>query len=124
MARERKKTLEDLEFSQVLEQISDFAITNPGKKKTLEIKPIPKHSEIEPELQRTKEFKASFGEDNPIPNHGFDDISNELYLLGIENSTLEISGFRRIKTVAEVTRILLKFFKKYEEFYVYLNEFS
>src|SRR5699024_1815253 len=36
----------------------------------------------------------------------------------------EISGFQRIKTVAEVTRILLKFFKKYEEFYVYLNEFS
>lgn len=124
MARVGKKTLEDLEFSQVLEQISEFAITNPGKKKIKNIKPFSHFSRIQPELKRTKEFKASFGDDNPIPNHGFDDISNELYLLEIENSTLEIPGFRRIKTVAEITRILLKFFKKYEEFYVYLNEFS
>lgn len=124
MARIGKKTLEDLEFSQVLEQISDYCITEPGKERVLEIKPFSNLSHIEDELRRVVEFKASFGEDNPIPNHGFDAIYKELHLLEIENSTLEISGFRRIKSIAETTQLLLKYFKKYEEFYVHLNAFS
>lgn len=124
MARIGKKTLEDLEFSQVLEQISDYCITEPGKKRVLEIKPFSNLSHIEDELRRVVEFKASFGEDNPIPNHGFDAVYKELHLLEIENSTLEISGFRRIKSIAETTQLLLKYFKKYEEFYVHLNAFS
>lgn len=124
MARVGRKTLEDLEFSQVLQQLSEYCITELGKKSVFRIKPFSKFSEIEPELQRTREFKSSFGEDNPIPNHGFDSIEKELHLLGIENSSVEISGFRRIKSIAETTRILLKYFKKYEEFYVFLNQFS
>ena len=75
-------------------------------------------------MQRVKEFTASFDGDNRIPNHGFDPVFRELRLLEIENSSLEISGFRKILSISETTRILLKFFKKYEEFYVHLNSFS
>lgn len=124
MARIGKKTLEDLEFPQVLEQLAQNCITDAGSERVRAIKPYEKFSEIKPELQRTEEFKASFGSDNPIPNHGFDAIFKELHLLNIENSTLDIPGFRRIKTVSETTRVLLKFFKKFEEFYVHLNAFS
>lgn len=124
MARIGRKTLEDLEFSQVLEQISEYCITDPGKERVLKVKPFSNLSHIEDELQRVLEFKASFGEDNPIPNHGFDAVFKELHLLEIENSILEISGFRRIKTIAETTHLLLKYFKKYGEFYTYLNAFS
>jgi len=124
MARIGRKTLEDLEFSLVLEQISDYCITEPGKERVSKIKPFSNLAHIEDELRRVVEFKASFGEDNPIPNHGFDAIYKELHLLAIENSTLEISGFRKIKSIAETTQLLLKYFKKYEEFYVHLNAFS
>ncbi len=123
-ARIDNKTLEDLEFHSVLRQVSEFCITEPGRERVLEIVPFQDFDEIEPELQRVKEFKASFDGDNRIPNHGFDPIFRELRLLDIENSSLEISGFRKILSLSETTRILLKFFKKFEEFYFHLNSFS
>lgn len=124
MARISKKTLKDLEFPLVLEQIAENCITSPGQNRVLHITPFRNFNFILPELKRVEEYKASFSGDNPIPNHGFDDISNELYLLNIENSVLEIPGFRKMLTISETTEILLKFFKKYQEFYVSLFEFS
>ncbi|QAA80949.1 DNA mismatch repair protein MutS [Aequorivita sp. H23M31] len=124
MARIANKTLEDLEFPAVLKQVSENCVTEPGKEKTLSLVPYPEFSEIQPELLRVNEFLASFIGDNQIPNHGFEPIIKELHLLNIERSTLDISGFRKILSIAETTRILLKFFKKYEEFYIHLNEFS
>ncbi|GEQ86392.1 endonuclease MutS2 [Patiriisocius marinistellae] len=115
------KTLEDLEFKTVLEQVSQFSITAPGKEYVLNTQPFKDRSEIEPELYRVKEYLASFGSDSPIPNHGFEPVFKELQLLDIENSILETSGFRKILTITETTRILLKFFAKFHEFYVYLN---
>ena len=123
-ARIDSKTLEDLEFPAVLRQVAEFCVTEPGKEAVLSITPFQEFSEIEPELQRVKEFTASFDGDNRIPNHGFDPIFRELRLLEIENSSLEISGFRKILSISETTRILLKFFKKFEEFYIHLNSFS
>ena len=43
-------------------------------------------------------------------------------LLKIENSVLEIEGFRRIAAANETTNILLKFFKKFKEYYPELNQ--
>jgi len=123
-ARIDSKTLEDLEFPSVLRQVAEFCVTEPGKEAVLSITPFQEFDEIEPELQRVKEFTASFDGDNRIPNHGFDPIFRELRLLEIENSSLEISGFRKILSISETTRILLKFFKKFEEFYIHLNSFS
>lgn len=124
MPRIDTKTLEDLEFPSVLQQISLHCITEPGREKVLSIVPFYDFDEIIPELERVKEFSASFEGDNRIPNHGFEPVFRELRLLEIENSSLEISGFRKICTISETTRILLNFFKKYEEFYFHLNTFS
>jgi len=124
MIRIDNKTLIDLEFPSVVLQISEFCTTNIGKEKTLAIVPFSEESMISPELHRTREFMASFENDNGIPNHGFDAITKELQLLEIENSSLEISGFRRILTITHATEGLLNFFKKFEEFYVYLRAFS
>ena len=119
-----KKTLEDLEFPTVLKQISEYCVTEPGRNKVISITPFTSSEEITPELLRLKEFRDSLGGDNQIPNHGFEPIFRELQLLEIENSSLDSSGFRKILSVSETTGILLKFFKKYEEFYINLNEFS
>lgn len=124
MAHISNKTLEDLEFPSVLQQISEFCITEPGSEKILKIVPYRNNLDIRPELERVKEFVSSFEGDNPVPNHGFEPIYKELRLLQIENSSLEISGFRKIVSIAESIRTLLRFFKKYEEFYIHLQEYS
>src|SRR5690606_7420833 len=124
MRRIDYKTLEDLEFPSVLKQVSQNCVTEPGRENILSIQPFQEFDEILPELERVKEFTASFDGENKIPNHGFDPIFRELRLLEIENSSLEISGFRKILTISETTRILQKFFEKFEEFYFHLNSFS
>jgi DNA mismatch repair protein MutS2 len=124
MIRIDNKTLEDLEFPSVLEQISEFCVSEPGSQKVISITPFESADLISPELHRVKEFMASLAGDNKIPNHGFDPIFKELQLLDIENSSLDTSGFRRILSVSETTKSLLQFFKKFEEFYKYLNDFS
>ncbi|MBL4663541.1 MAG: DNA mismatch repair protein MutS [Flavobacteriaceae bacterium] len=124
MIRIDSKTLADLEFPSVLNQISEFCITEIGKEAIQAIVPFSEEEVIVPELHRTKEFMASFGSENGIPNHGFESIIKELRLLEIENGTLELVGFRRILSVTETTKDLLKFFKKFEEFYVYLQDFA
>ena len=124
MIKIQKNTLKDLEFPTVLEQIAAFCITEMGKDKVLEILPYSEEDAILPELQRVKEFTASFENDNRIPNHGFEAITKELRLLEIENSVIEASGFRRILSVTETTKELLKFFKKYEEFYTHLQAYA
>jgi len=124
MIKINKKTLEDVEFHTVLEQVSEFCITNPGNEKVLAITPFTTPEEVLPSLTRVKEFTASFGSDSPIPNHGFEPIFKELQLLEIENSTLESFSFRKILGLSETTQSLLKFFKKFEEFYIALHSFS
>ena len=118
------KTLESLEFPLVLQQVASACITVLGEEKVLSIVPFSKMEEINPELARVKEFTVSLSGDNAIPNHGFEAIEKELFLLDIENSSLEVLGFRRILSVTLTTQTLIKFFKKFEIFYIYLNSYS
>ena len=93
------KTLQDLEFPTVLQQISARCNTELGKEQALDIVPIPNREDLLERLGQTSEYLASFSNDNRIPNHGFDQINPELGLLKIENSTLEVAGFRKIGSI-------------------------
>jgi len=119
-----KKTLIDLELPAVLSQVAEMALGEAAKSKIAKIVPQTELDEIRDSLQLTQEVLASLEGDNPIPNHGFDDLSNELKWLGVENSTLEIGGFRRIKNAAETLSGLKRFFDKYKEFYIGLHRWS
>nr|WP_299068291.1 DNA mismatch repair protein MutS [uncultured Allomuricauda sp.] len=111
------KTLQDLEFPTVLEQVSARCNTELGKEVVLEIMPITDNGHLLKILGQTSEYLASFSNDNRIPNHGFDAINSELKLLTIENTTLEISGFRRIGNICKTVSLHQKFFKKFKEYY-------
>ena len=124
MVKIHPNTLQDLEFNSVLEQVAEYCITALGKEAVLKITPFTAIEAIEPELIRTKEFSASFENENAIPNHGFDAITKELHLLQIENSVIEVGGFRRILTITQATEAILKFFTKYAEFYQSLSVHS
>lgn len=116
------KTLFDLEFPAVLAQISEFALTSPGKNKVLEIVPFKTEEEIVFSLNQTNEFLSSFQQESKIPNHGFDAIDQEIKLLKIEDSILESSSFRKISAISETVNNQIKFFQKFQELYPALRK--
>lgn len=118
------KTLKDLEFSTVLNQVSDYCITQLGKEKVLEIKPYQDKKTLLLGLRLTDEYLSSFINNNRIPNHGFDTISKELKLLQIENTYLETSSLQKIVAMSLTSNDLLKFFEKFDEYYPNLRLFT
>lgn len=118
------KTLQDLEFPTVREQVSLRCNTELGKEAALDIHPLTDKELLLKILGQTSEYLASYDNDNKIPNHGFDQINGELKLLAIENTTLEISGFRRIGTLCKTVALHQKFFKKFKEYYPLLAEYT
>jgi DNA mismatch repair protein MutS2 len=117
-----KKTLEDLEFNRVTEQITDFAITPMGKDACLGLTPLEDQKTLLKELLSVSEYLGSFDNDNRIPNHGFEDLSPAFQLLKIENSVLEINAFRNIAAASQTVNTLLKFLKKFKTYYPSLHQ--
>lgn len=124
MDKTLKKALEDLEFTTVLQQVSARCNTALGKEIALTIAPIEEEAKIFNELGQTSEYLSSLISENRIPNHGFESINNELKLLRIENTTLEISGFQKIASICNTVIAQKRFFKKFREYYPLLFESS
>ena len=116
------KTLQDLEFSTILQTISDGCTTEMGKLKALEIVPFKEKETLMDALLQTSEYVSSFTNNNAISNHGFESITNELKFLAIEDSQLEVSGFRKIASLSETANFLIVFLKKFKEYYPKLHE--
>lgn len=117
-----QKTLQDLEFNTILQTISDRCNTEIGKQKALEITPFQDKEVLLQALHQTSEYVSSFANNNAIPNHGFENSSNDINFLAIEDSFLEVASFRKLATLSETVNVLLLFFKKFHEYYPKLNE--
>ena len=124
MIKISQKTLDDLEFDAVVEQLAVFCITSLGRSEIQQLKPYSNKKDCLYNLNLLHEFISSFNNENRIPNHGFDDISEELKLLNIENNFLEVKQFRKIAQVCITANTLLKFFKKFHDYYPLLNNRS
>jgi DNA mismatch repair protein MutS2 len=111
------KSLIDLEFPVVCQQISDLCITGPGKEKALKLQPYKTGNETLFGLHQTNEYLSSKTRESRIPNHGFETIKNELRTLEIEDSILEVGSFRKISSLSETVNTHIKFFRKFEEYY-------
>lgn len=122
MIKITEKSLADLEFPVVREQISELCVTDPGKAKALEIKPFKTYKKTYFGLHQTNEYVSSKLQETPIPNHGFDQINNELKLLNIEETILEVSGFRKIATLSETVNTHLRYFHKFQQIYPNLHQ--
>lgn len=117
MIKINKKTLQDLEFDIVCEQVSERCTTEKGIAKALTIEPYPTPKQALFGLHQTNEYLSSRTADSAIPNHGFDSLDHELKYLAIEDSTLEKGSFKKLSSISETVNIHLKFFKKFEELY-------
>lgn len=119
-----QKTLDDLEFDIVKAQVEAYCITSLGKNQIKKLKPLSKEKDAIDALNLVSEFLSSFENENRIPNHGFEDIIEELKTLRIENNFLEIEQFRKISSLSITCNILLKFFKKFKEYYPLIFDIS
>jgi len=112
-----KKTLLDLELTTVLGQIGTYCNSNLSKREVEQIEPFSSKSELIFELKLVNEYLASLQNENKIPNHDFYDVTKEIKLLTIENSYLDADSFLKIcKNVITIGN-LLKFLKKYHEYF-------
>jgi len=117
-----EKTLKDLEFNTVLQTISERCNTEIGKQKALEIVPFKEKEMLMNNLLQTSEYLSSFTNNNAIPNHGFENITNDIKFLSIEDSFLEVGSFRKIATLSDTVNTMLLFLKKFHDYYPKLNE--
>ncbi len=112
-----RKTLDDLEFDTVVAQVAAYNITSLGRAEINKLQPFNTKEETTNALKLVHEFVSSFENDNRIPNHGFEDITEELKLLRIENNFLDVEQFRKIAALSITTNTQLKFFKKFHDYY-------
>jgi DNA mismatch repair protein MutS2 len=119
-----EKTLQDLEFTTVLEQVAEHCITNLGKEKVLQVQPISNKRDLFFQLNLVNEYLSSFENENRLPNHFFEDITEETNRLAIENSFLETEAFLRVATVTETVNEMKKFLKKFQTYYPTLLSLS
>ena len=112
-----QKTLLDLQFPTVLETISAGCNTEIGMQKALEITPFEDADTLNSALLQTSEYRSSYDNNNAIPNHGFENITHEIKFLGIEDSFLEVSSFRKIHAISTTSNFLILYLKKFEEYY-------
>ena len=118
------KTLQDLQFKTVVETIAEGCVTDLGKEFVLQLVPFKEKEALWVNLQHTTEFLSSYENGNAFPSHGFDSVNQELRFLGLENSVLELSGFRRIASLTEKSIALLLFLQKNVEYYPVLSEYG
>ncbi len=110
----QKDDLNELEFPQLLAEISPFAFSPKTAEKIEQLRPI-SIDEAELSLKKTSEFLSSFESANAIPFHEYEDIEQELKLMHIENFRLENSAFSKIKNITEQIGKLQKFFPQLSE---------
>lgn len=124
MIKIHEKTLKDLEFFSVLEQVSEHSITTLGREAILALQPIEFEAQLLRELDYVNEYLSSFDNDNRIPNHGFEPINKELKLLKIENTFLEVPSLQKLISISLTVNSILKFLKKFHEYYPKLSQYS
>jgi DNA mismatch repair protein MutS2 len=122
--RIHEKTLKDLEYFSVLEQIAEHTITALGKEAVLAVLPIEVETQLIRELDYVNEYLSSFDNDNRIPNHGFEPISKEIKLLNIENTYLEVKSLQKLVSISLTSNSIVKFLEKFKEYYPKLQQYS
>ncbi len=110
-------TLSDLEFPIILQQITEFCISELGREEILKIIPFQDNSKLFLELNLVNEYLSSFENENHIPNHEFEEISKTIYLLGIDGSFIESNELNNLVGISKTVNELILFFKKFEEYF-------
>ncbi|MDB4297303.1 DNA mismatch repair protein MutS [Flavobacteriaceae bacterium] len=121
MSQIHQKTLSDLEFNTVLEHISTYCISEPGKELVLNTQPYANKPDLEVALAQVNEYLGALVSENKVPNHYFEAIDKEIKLLKIENSKLLPEGFLKIANISNTVNDIIVHFQKFNDYYPNLS---
>lgn len=118
-----QKTLEDLEFTKVLEEIEKFAKAERVKRVIRKTKPLENRNQILFRLKATNEFLSALEGSNRFPFGEYDDVREELEKLYVENYRLPASAFLAVRAQMIQIQELMKFLTKFESYYPVFHAF-
>jgi DNA mismatch repair protein MutS2 len=116
----QQEDLNELEFPELLAEISPFAFSPKTAQKIKMLHPY-QREEAELSLKKVAEFLSSFESQNAIPFHEYEDIEEELNTMLIENFRLDNTAFFKIKNLTEQIARLQKFLPAYEDLFFHLK---
>ncbi|MGI9627240.1 MAG: endonuclease MutS2 [Longimicrobiales bacterium] len=93
-----------LEFGEALEYVAGFAVTEPGRRRTLTLSPSPDPAHVEAELNAVDEVIRIREEQDGWGFPSFSDLSDSLQLLKVEGSVLAADALAELGTLLEAGR--------------------
>ncbi len=104
------QTLQDLEFKVITEWLEQFCIGKTAQSKIRRLTPSNNFNKLEFDLKQLNELRQIRIVNETLPAIDFEELDEELKLLGIQNAVISIEGFRRIYQASDLINRLLKFF--------------
>ncbi len=108
-------TLEKLEFQKVLNQVSNYSITEKGKQLVQNIKPVTDRNFISREGETVNQAKEILIKNVPPPIDFIPDLTETLLQSKIEDSVLSSNKILQVLNLAATSRKLYKFIKDNSE---------
>ncbi len=120
----KKIYLDKLEFDKVLNYISNYTLTEPGKESILNLKPTLDHDEIKLSGKLVSEAKEILIKNIPPPIEYLPELSEDFAQSRIEGSVLSSKKILHILSLSKTSRILLKYLNDNSEIAPYLKSFT
>lgn len=110
MELEPRDLYEKLEFDKVLELVEKQCLGDLGRLAVQRLRPHTDLNYVEKLLQEVKEFKVCIDNNDKFPVSQYQDISEDLKLLEIEDYVLAEEAFKRVNTILLLVRDIFRFF--------------
>jgi DNA mismatch repair protein MutS2 len=119
-----KEVLDKLEFTKVLEYISKYTYSEPGKKNIFEQRPLSNTEEVEKEGRLVTLAKEILIESDFPPINHLSDVSESLSKSNVEGTLLNTKEILEILNLAETSRRIYGFLKNQSEDFREIKDIS
>ena len=106
-----QQTLHDLEFDAIKTWLEKFCIGPTALKQVQTLQPRTQFVQLRAELKRLDELRLVRVHGEKFPLLEFEELLQEIKLLGIQKSVISLEGFRRIYQASELVNALVLFFE-------------
>ena len=118
-----QQTIKDLEFSKIRSLLHEYCVEETAKRKVLEIQPYNSQEEVTRELSVISDYKEIKEEEHSsFPRLEFRELKEELVVLRIKGTTLEIESVIKIHEASLLVNEMLNFLKRREDEFDSLRE--
>lgn len=117
-----QQTIKDLEFSKIRYLLHEYCVEETAKTMVLEIQPYQSQEEVTLELSVISDYKTIKEEEHSsFPRLEFKELKEELVVLRIKGTTLEIESIVKIYDASLLINDMLGFLKKREDEFSFLR---